>query len=140
MVEGRDSPVDRQTRAVKDWLEAEGYHLYLHRHDRLVPRRAADRQEGHVCDFFAARRYYREGERIGRFRFAPLSFPESLAWVEEMTREVDAIHRQHAIGMLARWAEEGQAEDEVAVLARRLLADPHPQVAAVAAERLGGFG
>jgi FkbM family methyltransferase len=61
VVEGRDQESDRHSRTVKTFLEEQGYHLYLHRERRLVPRRSSDLQEGHVCDFFASRRRYRDG-------------------------------------------------------------------------------
>jgi FkbM family methyltransferase len=138
MVEGRDAPADRQTQAVKLWLEENGYYLYLHRGKRLVPRRAADLQEGHVCDFFASRREYRPGERIGRFSVAPLTEAESLHWVAEQVSELlpEPQYRLHAVGVLAHWLSLGHDREALAPLATRLVADPDRDVAALASRRL----
>lgn len=135
-VEGRDEPGDRQTRAVKQHLEALGYHLYLHRGDRLVPHKAGDIQEPRIGDVFAAPRRYREGERIGRFTVAPLTQAESAQWVAEALDSPEPASRLHAVGILARWRREGRVSAAAAALAERLRDDPDPGVAERAARLL----
>lgn len=137
MIEGGDDPTSRRGRALKQHLESSGYHLYLHRGDRLVPRRADDVQEGHVCDILALRKACREGDRIGRFTVARLSVAESARWVGEMVACPTPPHRLHAAGVLARWHAEGRAMAELPALCRRLIDDPDPEVAANAARLLG---
>lgn len=136
MIEGRDAGPDRNALAVKRFLAERGYHLYLHRGHRLIPRQAEDVQEGHVADYFATRRRYAPGERIGRFTVGPLAPEESLAWIGEMSEWPLAWHRMHAAGVLARWIAEGRDWPGLAERARRLLADPDPEVAAFARSRL----
>lgn len=132
MIEGRNAGPDLNALAVKRFLADRGYHLYLHRGHRLIPRRAEDAQEGHVADYFASRRRYAPGERIGRFTVGPLEPEESLAWIGEMSAWPLAWHRMHAAGVLARWSGEGRDDPGLADLARRLVADPDPEVAAFA--------
>ncbi len=133
IVEGRDSQTDRNSHAAKSLLENDGYHLYLHRDRFLVPRRASDLQEGHVCDFFASRRQYREGDRIGRFVVRPLGFAESLVWIAEMVQSPQPQHRLHAVGVILRWRGEGRRATRLDELSRALLDDADPAVAEHAA-------
>ena len=133
MVEGRNHETDLHSLAVKTYLEENDYQLYLHRDRRLAPRTASDLQEGPVCDFFASRRRYREGERIGRFTIGPLDFAESLAWVTEMAEFRLPEHRLHAVGVIARWIAEGRRSARLRELRQRLLDDPDPAVAEAAA-------
>ncbi len=140
MVEGSDDPTSRQTRAVKEHLEANGYHLYLHRGNRLAARTAADLQEGHICDFLASRKRYRDGDRIGRFTFGGLTFAESTRWIAEMVDAPFPSHRTHAAGAIARRLAEGHITAALSALGRRLLADRDPEVAAHAARLLGTIG
>lgn len=139
-VEGRDAAGDRRTREVKQLLEDNGYHLYLHRGRRLAPRRADDLQEGHVCDFFASRRAYRSGARVGRFAVGPLSREESIGWIGEMAAYPEIPHRLHAIGAIARCAADGGIAPELAALGRSLAADRDAGVAAHATRCLGAVG
>jgi FkbM family methyltransferase len=136
VAEGRDEPSDRHARAVKEFLEERGYHLYLHRDSRLVPRTAADIQEGHVCDFFATRRRYRPGDRIGRFEIGELSFDQSLAWIGEMAAFELPSHRLHAVGVIARWIAEGRRDPAMFDLGRRLCRDADEAVAQTAGRLL----
>ena len=133
MVEGRDEETERHSRAVKAFLEENSYRLYLHRYGRLAPRAASDLQEGYVCDFFASRRRYREGERIGRFTVGPLDFAESVTWVAEMAEYHLPQHRLHAAGVIARWLAEGRRSAPLDEIGRRLFDDPDPAVAEAAA-------
>lgn len=130
MVEGRNARPDLNTIGVKNFLEENGYHLYLQRGDRLVPRAASDLQEGHVADFFASKRKYKQGERIGRFTVAVLEFEEAIDWIEEMVEFPVAWHRMHAAGVLAHWIAEGRTSSRFAGLLRRLIEDQNPDVAA----------
>jgi FkbM family methyltransferase len=133
MVEGRDDESDRQSLVVKTYLEEMGYCLYLHRDGRLVPRAASDPQEGHVSDFFASRRRYRDGERIGRFTVGPLDFADKLTWVTEEAEFHTPEHRLHAVGVIARWEAEGGRSARLDNLRQRLLDDADPRVAEAAA-------
>lgn len=129
MVEGRHDRPDDRAVEVKQFLEQHGYHLYLHRHDRLVPRRSGDLQEGFVSDYFASRRRYQPGERIGRHVVGPLAFAESLAWTKEMIDYPFHMHRMHAAGVIARWLAAGTKDPALSDYARRLRADEDPKVA-----------
>jgi len=140
MIEGGDDPLNTRARAVKERLEAHGYHLYLHRDRRLVPHRARDWQPGHVCDIFASRKRYRDGDRIGRFTVGPLTVAESVRWIAEMIDYPYPAHRMHAAGIIARWRAEGCAAPELADFAERLIRDPDTAVAARAARLLGPAG
>ncbi len=136
-IEGRDDSVDLRTFQVKRFLEDSGYHLYLHRGTRLVPRTANDVQEGYVCDLFAAKRKYEPDDSIGRFSVGHLTLAESIAWLAEMAVFPLAPHRMHAAGVLARWIGEGRRAESLLELARALVEDPNPQVAEFAERRLG---
>jgi FkbM family methyltransferase len=136
MIEGLDHPISRQTDALKQLLEASGYHFYQHCGNRLAPRRAADLQEGHLCDFLASRRAYRPGDRIGRFTVGELSFAERLRWVGEIARHPHDKHRLHATGIIARWLGEGHTDPELSRLGRTLLDDDDSAVAVNAARLL----
>lgn len=136
MIEGRDAAVDRQAIEVRHFLEARGYHLYLHRKDRLIPRRAEDVQEGSVADYFASKRPYEEGARIGRHLVGPLPYEESIAWVAENAAFPLNWHRMHAAGVIARWIREGRDPAPLAELARRLNEDDDLSVASFARDVL----
>ncbi|HEX3883535.1 MAG TPA: FkbM family methyltransferase [Stellaceae bacterium] len=136
VVEGREEPSDLHARAVKEFLEESGYHLYLQHGSRLAPRTAADIQEGHVCDFLATRRRYRPGDRIGRFEIGDLSFDQSLAWIGEMTGFELPPHRLHAVGVIARWIAEGRRDPAMLDLGRRLCRDTDDGVARAATRLL----
>jgi FkbM family methyltransferase len=130
MIEGRNLEPDLNTIKVKNFLEDSGYHLYLQRGNRLIPRAASDIQEGHVADFFATKRNYRPGERIGRFIVSALELDESIDWIAEMVEFPVIWHRMHAAGVLARWIVEGRASPRIAALMHRLMEDQNPDVAA----------
>lgn len=132
MVEGRNAGPDLNTIAVKIFLEDNGYYLYLQRGDRLVPRSASDIQEGHVADFFASKRKYQLGERIGRFIISSLEHEESIDWIEEMVEFPVSWHRMHAVGVLKRWITERRESYRYSRLLRQLNEDQDPDVARVA--------
>jgi FkbM family methyltransferase len=133
-IEGRNEYSDKKTCEVKSFLEQNGYHLYLHRGNCLIPRSANDIQEGHVSDYFAVKRRYEEGEQIGRFVVTPLSYEDSVHWVKEMVEYPVIWHRMHAAGVLGRWIKEGRQSPQVLELAQRLLADQEQQVADFASQ------
>lgn len=137
MIEGGEDPTSRAGYALKDRLAAQGYSVYLHRGNRLVPHRPGDVQEGHVCDLIATHKRYREGDRIGRFVIARLDPAERLHWVKEMLQWPSPSYRLHATGVVARWLREGHDPAALHDLKRRLLDDADPDVAANARRLLG---
>jgi FkbM family methyltransferase len=136
LIEGRNDFADTRTMRVKSFLEEMGYHLYLHRAGRLVPRAASDLQEGHVCDYFASRQKLEIDERIGRFTVSSIDFQESINWLREMIGSPEAPHRMHAAGVLARIMNDWQKVPMLIELARDLMGDQDPAVADFAARRL----
>lgn len=139
MIEGRHEGPDQRAEDVKRLLEQQGYHLYLHRNDHLIPRTARDLQEGFVSDYFASRRRYLPGERIGRHVVGPIALAERLAWIEEMIDFPSHWHRMHAAGVIARWRAEGIADPALDRHARRLIGHEDPQVAEFAGRVLTDF-
>lgn len=129
MIEGRHDGPDERAVEVKQFLEAQGYHLYLHRNGYLIPRGSSDLQEGFVSDYFASRRRYQQGERIGRHVVGPLAFADSVAWIKEMIDFPQNWHRMHAAGVIARWLAAGIREPVLLDYARLLRAHEDSRVA-----------
>lgn len=139
MIEGRhDTPDDRAVE-VKRLLEQRGYHLYLHRHNILIPRKSSDVQEGFVSDYFASKRKYRPGSRIGRHRVASIAFNESLSWIKEMIDYPFHMHRMHAAGVIARWLADGIEHPLLSTYARQLRDHDDARVAEYAHHILSGL-
>ena len=112
----------------KRLLEALGYRLLLQRGRLLLPRRAAELQEGVVADYLAvpveAAPDWLHGLQTGT-----LTPQERVDWIGEMAVQQDAGHRRHAVSAIVRLREEDACYARLtAALAAALLADPDDNV------------
>lgn len=140
-------PADRAENArslqCKRLLEHLGYRLLLQRGRHLLPRHAADLQEGVVADYLAVPA---EAPRwLAGLELHQLTPQERVDWVGEMAAQQHAGHRREAVAAIVRLRQEGaQYVALTASLAARLLADPDDSVrvkasAAFDLEKARGF-
>ncbi len=130
-IEPADRADDAASQRCKRLLEQLGYRLFLQRGRRLLPRRAADLQEGVVADILAV-----PAEQPGWLRgltLAELTPQERVDWVAESVAQHHPGHRRDAAAAVAKLRQEGPPYLALtAPLVATLLNDPEAFVRAKA--------
>ena len=126
-IERADRPEDANSLQCKRLLEQLGYRLLLQRGRRLLPRRAADLQEGVVADVLAVPA--EAPHWLAGLELSELTPQERVDWVAEMAAQQHAGHRRDAVAAIAKLREEGASYVGLtAALASKLLTDPDQSV------------
>ncbi len=130
-IERADRPENAGSLQCKRLLEHLGYRLLLQRGHRLLPRGAADFQEGVVADILAV-----PAEQPGwltGLALAELTPQERVDWVAEMAAQQHPGHRRDAAAAIAKLRQEGPPYLALtAALVTTLLSDPDASVRAKA--------
>ena len=103
-IEFADRAENAMSLQCKRLLETLGYRLLLQRGRRLLPRRAAELQEGVVADYLAVpceAPHWLRGLQTGT-----LTPQERVNWIAEMAAQQDPGHRRHAVSAIVKLREE----------------------------------
>lgn len=133
-IERADRPEDASSLHCKRLLERLGYRLLLQRGRRLLPRQAADLQEGVVADILAVPA--EAPHWLAGLDLDKLTPQERVDWVAEMAVQQHAGHRRDAVAAIAKLRQEAPSYVGLtANLASNLLDDPDESVRAKARAR-----